>query len=231
MITKALIIPAAGSGSRMKRETPKPYLEIYDKTILEHTICRFLPLSGLRQILVATSEEYVETTEQILDSLLPNNIEGSCLVGGRERQDSIYNALREVSEVDLVIVHDAVRPFVKLRHVEECCRMASEVGSAVLGVPAKDTIKRVNKQRLIMETPSRKFLWQTQTPQVFQKELILEAYKKARQDDFVGTDDASLVERLDKNVKMIEGDRSNFKITYPLDLELAQLLMRKSKNE
>jgi 2-C-methyl-D-erythritol 4-phosphate cytidylyltransferase len=229
VITKALVIPAAGTGSRMEKETPKPYLELSGKTILEHTIGRFLPLSGLRQVLVVTSEEYLQNAEQILDNLFPQEIEAVCLVGGKKRQDSIHNALGKVSEVDLVMIHDAVRPFVKFRHIEACCRIASEKGAAVLGVPAKDTIKYIDKQQLIVETPSRKFLWQTQTPQVFRKELILQAYKKARQDNFIGTDDASLVERLDKNVQMVEGDRSNFKITYPLDLDLAQLLIEKEQ--
>lgn len=213
----------------MKRETPKPYLELCGKTILEHTVRRFLQLTGLRQILIATSEEYLKVTDDILNQVLPDKIKAHCVVGGKERQDSIYNALGEISEVDLVIIHDAVRPFVKLHHIEACCRVASEKDGAVLGVPAKDTIKRVNEQQLIMETPSRKYLWQTQTPQVFQRELILLAYKKARQDNFTGTDDASLVERLDKTVKMVEGDRSNFKITYPLDLELAKLLIEKEE--
>lgn len=225
MITKALVIPAAGQGRRMQKETPKPYLQLSGRTILEHTIRRFLPLEGLRQVLVATSEHYLETAESILHNLLPEEILGQCLVGGRERQHSIYNALGELSEVDLVMVHDAVRPFVSVEQIAACCRAASEVGGAVLGVPAKDTIKRVDDQQIIRETPSRDYLWQTQTPQVFRKQLILRAYEKARDDRFTGTDDSSLVERLGAKVKMVEGDRSNFKITYPLDLKLAKLII------
>lgn len=213
----------------MKKETPKPYLELSGKTILEHTVRRFLPLNGIRQILIATSEEYLKIAEEIINQLLPEEIEAHCIVGGKERQDSIYNALDELSDVDLVIIHDAVRPFVKLQDIEECCRVASEKDGAVLGVPAKDTIKRINEQQLILETPFRKYLWQTQTPQVFRRELILRAYEKARRDGFTGTDDASLVERLDKEVQMVEGERSNFKITYPLDLELAKLLIEKDQ--
>lgn len=213
----------------MQKETPKPYLQLSGRTILEHTIRRFLPLDGLRQVIIATSEEYLETAERILDSMLPQNIMRKCLIGGSERQDSIFNALSEVSDVELVIVHDAVRPFVCLEHIKNCCKTANEFGGAVLGIPAKDTIKKVDERQTILETPSRKFLWQTQTPQVFRKELILEAYQKAREDDFTGTDDASLVERLGTPVKMVKGDQSNFKITYPLDLELAELLIKKEQ--
>lgn len=213
----------------MNKDTPKPYLELSGKTILEHTIRCFLPLEGLDQVLVATSEEYLKKGQQILNRILPDHIDGKCLVGGQERQDSIYNALTKISNVDLVIVHDAVRPFVKFEHIEQCCRLASQKEAAVLGIPAKDTIKRVDDQQFVVETPSRKYWWQTQTPQVFRSELILEAYKKARQDNFIGTDDASLVERLDKKVQMVRGDQSNFKITYPLDLKLAQLLIEEEQ--
>ncbi|MDZ7658873.1 2-C-methyl-D-erythritol 4-phosphate cytidylyltransferase [Fodinibius sp.] len=229
MTTKALIIPAAGAGSRMNKDTPKPFLQLGNRTILEQTIRRFLPLDGLQQVLVATSESFLEKTEDILEEVLPPQIKGHCLVGGRTRQESIYNALQDVSVTDLVIVHDAVRPFVKLQHVQQCCDTAEKYGGAVLGVPAKDTIKRVDDQQEIKETPSRKFLWQTQTPQVFQKDLLIRAYEQAIKDNFVGTDDASLVERLEEKVKMVKGDRSNFKITYPLDLELAELLIKKDK--
>lgn len=227
--TKTLIIPAAGEGSRMQKETPKPFLRLSGKTILEHTIRRFLSLDGLRQVLVATSGEYLETAADILDQVIPDTVMSDCLVGGNKRQDSIYNALLKVAEVDLVLVHDAVRPFVQPDHIEQCCREAADAGGAVLGVPAKDTIKRIDQQRVIQETPSRKFLWQTQTPQVFRKELIIEAYEQAIDEGFTGTDDSSLVERLGHPVRMVKGEQSNFKITYPLDLELAELLIQKQQ--
>jgi len=223
--TKALIVPAAGAGSRLKRETPKPFLELSGRTILEHTIRRFLSLQDLRQILVATSEEFLDRAHIILDEITPRHISFVCLIGGDERQHSIYNALKKVSNVDLVLVHDAVRPFVKLKHIQKCCSAALVAGGAVLGVPVKDTIKRIDDQMVIRETPSRKYLWQTQTPQIFQKELLVEAYEKASENNFLGTDDASLVEQLGADIRMVEGDRSNFKITYPLDLKLAQLLI------
>lgn len=212
----------------MKKGTPKPYLVLSGRTVLEHTIRRFQPLEDLQQIIVAASEAFLNDTRQILSNI-PIDIKTECVPGGKERQHSIRNALGLVGDVDLVIVHDAVRPFVKLNHIEACCRAASEIGGAVLGVPAKDTIKRIDDEQIIQETPSRKYLWQTQTPQVFRKELIVEAYQKAVEENFVGTDDSSLVERLGQKVKMVEGDRSNFKITYPLDLKVAELLIEKEQ--
>ncbi len=210
------------------KETPKPYLVLSGRTILEHTIRRFQPLEGLQQIIVATSKAFLDDTLQILSNI-PGDIKKEGVLGGKERQHSIRNALGFIGDLDLVIVHDAVRPFVKLDHIETCCKAASEIGGAVLGVPAKDTIKRIDDEQIIQETPSRKYLWQTQTPQVFRKELIVEAYSKAIEDDFIGTDDSSLVERLGQKVKMVEGDRSNFKITYPLDLKMAKLLIQKEQ--
>lgn len=229
MATKALIIPAAGSGSRLNTETPKPFLELAGKSILERTIRRFLSLYDLQEIWVATSEEWQNRAQEILNGVKLANVSVKSLVGGRERQHSIYNALQKVGNVDLVMVHDAVRPFVKPQHIKQCCEVAADTGGAVLGVPVKDTIKRVDDKQVIRETPSRRYLWQTQTPQIFRKDILVQAYKKAREDGFLGTDDASLVERLGMSVKMVEGDRSNFKITYPLDLKLAQLLIEDEK--
>lgn len=209
----------------MQKQTPKPYLQLSGCSILEHSIRRFIALDGLVQIIIATSKEYVDEAESILANTLPNPVSGHCIIGGAERQDSIRNALAQVAKVDMVMVHDAVRPFVQIDHIESCCKIAADVGGAVLGVPVKDTIKRINEEGFIQETPNRKYVWQTQTPQVFQKDLIVEAYKKASDDNFTGTDDSSLVERLGKKVKMVRGTRANFKITYPLDLELARLII------
>lgn len=213
----------------MQKEIPKPFLQLGERSILEHTIRRFLELDGLQQVLIATSASYLNTANEILKKILPEPVEGRSVAGGKTRQDSIYNALQESLGSDLVIVHDAVRPFVKPEHIEQCCQRAAEFGAAILGVPAKDTIKRIDDKQRVQETPPRKYLWQTQTPQVFQGSLLMEAYERARQKNFTGTDDSSLVEQLGKEVRMVKGDRSNFKITYPLDLQLAELLIQKQE--
>lgn len=228
--TKVLIIPAAGSGRRMRHETPKPYIELGGRTILERTISAFLHLDSLRQVLVATSAGFMDVTRQILKSILPGNVTGKVVAGGNERQHSIHNALRAADDADLILVHDAVRPFVKLRHIEACCQAAAEVGAALLGIPSKDTLKRLDDRHFVSETPSRSSMWQAQTPQVFKRELLLEAYEHADKQQFTGTDDASLVEHLGRPVKMIEGERMNIKLTYPMDLELAKLIIQKTKD-
>lgn len=220
-----LIIPAAGSGKRLNRNIPKPYIQLGGKSILEHTVRRFLKLDLLSQIIIATSAEYITEAEAIMKDTVSSGLRFDIVQGGKKRQHSIYNALKKVTESNLVIVHDAVRPFVSPVHIERCCMAAVETGASVLGIPVQDTIKQIGRDGFIQQTPTRNFLWQAQTPQVFKKEILEEAYKKALQDKYTGTDDASLVERVGYPVKMVEGDRRNFKITYPLDLKFAQLLL------
>lgn len=229
MSSVALIIPAAGSGSRMKQSTPKPFIRIGGLTILEHTLRCFAGLHHLHQVIVASSPEYISEVSAILKKAMPSGIKTKCVEGGAERQESILRALPYVDEVDLIAVHDAVRPFVHQNQIETCCKIAFEHGGAVLGIPAKDTIKKVDSNRIIRETPDRKKLWLAQTPQVFRKNILLRAYKKAQDDQFTGTDDASLVERLNVNTKMVTGEYTNIKITYPLDLKIARLLINQKK--
>lgn len=213
----------------MQKEIPKPYLKIAGLSILEHTLRPFVLLNGLRQVIIATSDEYIASAEEILGNVFPEKMGVKVISGGDQRQHSIYNALQEVGLVNLVMVHDAVRPFATKQEIEKCCRGAEQFGAAILGIPAKDTIKRIDENQFVQDTPDRSSVWQTQTPQVFQKELLVEAYEDAVNTGFLGTDDASLVERLGKSVKMVRGSRSNFKITYPLDLELAKLIVGKNK--
>lgn len=215
----------------MRKEVPKPFLTLRGQTILERTLSVFMPLGSLRQVIVATSGEFAAEARHIMESVLPEDIAGQAVIGGEERQHSIHNALERTADVDLVLVHDAVRPFVKLAHVEACCRAASETGAALLGIPAEDTMKRVDDRHIVRETPPRSLMWQAQTPQVFRKTLLVKAYERAAQDQFTGTDDAALVERLGETVKMVEGDRMNMKLTYPLDLQLAELIIDNIQNQ
>jgi len=221
----ALIIPAAGSGARLGSEVPKPYLEIAGKTILEHTLSRFTTISGLREVVVSTSPQYVDSTGYILKTLF-EGLKTTVVVGGVERQHSIRNALNSLSEdVQFVAVHDAVRPFIDPDSIQKCFEAAIKAGGAIIAVSAKDTIKISDGSKQIVRTPNRKNLWQAQTPQIFKTDLLRQAYRKAEQDNFLGTDDASLLEYLGEKVLLVEGNRENFKITYPLDLKFAEWLL------
>lgn len=213
----------------MANTVPKPYLKINGATILEHTIRQFIDIPGLAQIVIATSKEYHANIRTFFSDN-QSDVKLTVVDGGSERQHSIYNALSVLDkDVELVAVHDAVRPFIDEKTILKCLNCASETGAAITGVPAKDTIKKTDRSATITETPDRSMLWQAQTPQIFKKEILLEAYNKAVDDNFTGTDDSSLVERLGYKVTVIEGNRENFKITYPLDMQLAELLIQERK--
>jgi 2-C-methyl-D-erythritol 4-phosphate cytidylyltransferase len=222
----AVIIPAAGSGSRMGARIPKPFIKLKGISILEHTIRAFAGTNNVHEIIVATSVEWKEEVETILSKFQEEVKILRVAQGGKERQDSIHNALQSMSEeIDIVAVHDAVRPFISEELIQKCCREALKVGGAIVAVPAKDTIKKIDDSQSITETPDRSNLWQAQTPQIFRKQLLLDAYKSAIESGFMGTDDASLVERIGGDVKVVEGDRRNLKITYPIDLKVAELIL------
>lgn len=224
----AVIIPAAGSGTRLGSPLPKPFILIQGKSILLHTVEVFLSHPKVCQIIVVTSKDWIEKVQSQLNEQVSNSsIKIIAIEGSTERQFSIYNALSVLSrEADLVAVHDAVRPFISHSDIDKCCEACLEFAGAVLGVPAKDTIKKVDKRQIINETPDRSTLWQAQTPQIFKREIFVEAYENAKKEGFVGTDDASLVERLGYSVKMIEGSRENLKITFPIDLRVAELIIK-----
>ena len=226
----AVIIPAAGPGSRMGTQVPKPFLDLDGKAILEHTIQRFLEVDIIVQIIVATSLDWVNEVEGIFSRYCGKEVIFNVVLGGAERQFSISNALHTINkEVGMVAVHDAVRPFISKELIRKSCSKAKQYGGAIVAVPAKDTIKRVGNHLLIKETPNREELWQAQTPQIFRKELLVLAYKSAIKDNFAGTDDASLVERFGGKVAVVEGDRENLKITYPIDLKVAELILNNAQ--
>lgn len=224
----ALIIPAAGKGERLGGDVPKPYIKIAGKTILEYTLSRFRDVSGLGEIIVSTTEEYIDATEKILQNVFPG-LKCTVVEGGAERQDSIRNALEKISDkTGLIAVHDAVRPFVKKEDIENCIEEASRSGGAVLAIPARDTIKIVRQNLEIEETPERKKIWQAQTPQIFWAALLREAYQYAKDHKLLGSDDSSLVEKIGGKVVLVEGSSKNFKITHSHDLNVARFLIKEA---
>jgi 2-C-methyl-D-erythritol 4-phosphate cytidylyltransferase len=219
-----LIVPAAGSGSRLGSEVAKPYIKVGGQTLLEHALAPFLKLDELKEIIIVTSGPYRAQAESILESL---NIALSLHVvaGGRERQQSIMNALTIADKsIPFIAVHDAVRPFVTADQIRQCLKRATSSRAAILAVPVRDTIKTVDESgSQIVNTPDRRLLWQAQTPQIFEADLLRQAYQKAVKNRFEGTDDSSLVERMGVDVHLVEGSHQNMKITYPEDLELAAI--------
>lgn len=222
----AVIIPAAGSGTRLGSPLPKPFIEIAGKTILEHTIRKFLVVQEVCEVIVATSKSSIEKVNNVFKNCFTEGIRFKVVEGGIERQYSINNALKGVDkEIDTIAVHDAVRPFISVEIIKKAISQLNSFDGAVVGVPAKDTIKQAGDAHEIIQTPDRTKLWQAQTPQVFRKGILIKAYKSADKHNYFGTDDSSLVERVGGKIVMVEGGRENLKITFPIDLKVAEMIL------
>jgi 2-C-methyl-D-erythritol 4-phosphate cytidylyltransferase len=234
-----VIIPAAGLGTRMAAQSgarpgqvTKQFAEIGGKPILLHTLEKFSEIPEVEDIYVAVRETEIE---RLLDFLgkqkLRPGVQG--VVGGDHRQHSVANALAKVKAHanDVVLVHDAVRPFIDRDIIEKVIETAARQGAAIAGLPAVDTVKQVERTAngaIITATVPRERVVMAQTPQGFRYELIKRAFDEAQADGFIGTDEASLVERAGHQVAVVMGSPRNIKITTPADMELAEFYLSRA---
>jgi len=221
-----VLIPAAGMGRRMGAAINKQYLPLKDRPILAHTVSLFDRHPLVDKIYLITPADEFEICRR--EVLLPNafgKVQG-LVPGGAERQDSVFNALKVCGAAadDIVLIHDGVRPLLQSALIDQLVDGVRQGDACLVGVPVKDTIKRVVDGR-IEATCERSGLWQAQTPQAFRYAQIAAAYEQALKDGFRGTDDACLVERLGQSVKVISGSYRNIKITTPEDLLLARAFL------
>lgn len=216
------IVPAAGLGLRLKTKIPKPLVEINTKPILIYALSALAKNKFIRRIIIAVSEDSKDAFRLVLDKFrIHKRID--LVRGGKTRRESVENCLKELTrDTDSVLIHDAVRPFLSERLVENCLKEAKKNDAVICGVPARATIKRV-AGGWVIETLKREELREIQTPQVFKKELLVEAYAKFKK--IPVTDDASLIERLGVKVKVINGSYFNIKITTAEDLVFAQAII------
>jgi len=220
------IIAAAGMSNRMKSKINKQFININGKPILAHTLEKFQRCKYVDEIIVVAREDEINYCKKEIVKRFGFNKVTKIVRGGKERQDSVYNGILALNgKTDIVVSHDGARPFVKVKNIVDSIRGAVKYGACVIGTPVKDTIKVV-KDENIDHTPKRDVLWAAQTPQTFKKEILMEGYKKAIEDNFVGTDDSVLVERLGINVKMIMGSYENIKITTPEDIIIAESMLK-----
>ena len=227
MAPTALIVPAAGSGSRFGGSVRKPYADLAGRPILLRTFDCFAAVESIRQRILVVAPADLDLVRKTYGDELARLGVDTIIPGGKERCDSVRAALAHVrDDCLLVAIHDAVRPLVPLKAVTEALRMAEQIGAACVGVPMHDTVKRADKNRIVLETPSRDGLWLVQTPQVFRTGLIRQAYQRLGAIRGTVTDDAQLVEALGHPVVMVEGGRENLKITTPADLALAEAWLR-----
>jgi 2-C-methyl-D-erythritol 4-phosphate cytidylyltransferase len=221
-----VLIPAAGMGSRMGSAVHKQYLTLAGRPILAHTLALFDAHPAIDHIyLISPVAEVVYCQTEIVDRYGFVKVRG-VVGGGRERQESVRLGLEACAGVpgDVIVIHDGVRPFFPARLIEPLLATAGRVGACLLGVPVKETVKVVERER-VTATPDRRTLWLAQTPQVFRYELLVAAHRSALEEDFLGTDDASLVERLGAPVAILHGSYRNIKITTPEDLALARTFL------
>ncbi|MGD9106100.1 MAG: 2-C-methyl-D-erythritol 4-phosphate cytidylyltransferase [Desulfobacterales bacterium] len=216
------IIVAAGKGIRMNDPTRKQYLDLAGRPILAYSVMVFDTCELIDKTFLVLPKEDIEYCRKNILSLLELKNELKLVPGGEQRQNSVYNGLQAVNKkTDTVVVHDGVRPFIQSDELESCILGARKFGACILGIPAGDTIKSVGKSGVIEKTLSRNSIWLAQTPQAFKYELIIRAHETARRDGYTGSDDASLVERLGKDVRIIKGSKKNIKITVREDLVIA----------
>ena len=228
----SVILPAAGLGTRMGREKSgtgrKQFLILEGAPILIHTIRKFVRCASVSEIVVALRADDAEWAKALIEK---ENFAKPVRVveGGDSRQESVSNALAALNAPDLVAVHDAVRPFIEPELVEKVIAEAAEHGAAIVGIVPVDTVKQVHKNRIRTTLP-REHLALAQTPQVFRYDLLKRAFAKATEDSFTGTDESSLVERLDEvEVYVVQGSDRNIKITKPTDMDLAQMFFEQEQ--
>jgi 2-C-methyl-D-erythritol 4-phosphate cytidylyltransferase len=241
MKADALIV-SAGKGLRFMEGKParvgtavvptpdhgkKQFHSLEGKPILVHTLDKFETCPLIRSILLVVGQEDMDyCLKEIIEKYGFQKV-SQIVPGGKRRQDSVKNGVDALpKDTDIVAIHDGVRPFVTQAMIEESLHAAARVGAVVLAMPVKDTIKVSNPDGTVLKTLDRESLWQIQTPQTFQVNVIKEAYYRATEDGFVGTDDASLVKHLGGKVHILPGSYTNIKITTPEDLFLANLFLR-----
>lgn len=228
MRTLSVIVPAGGSGLRMRHTLPKLLIPLAGIPLIERTIRRFISVP-LREMIIPVSDALNEPLTRICEDLhapFPIRLTG----GGAERQDSVWNALQILDpETEIIAVHDAARPFFDPGLLKKALPLLKEYSGAVAAIPATYTMKEADGN-VIRRTVPRETLWQINTPQIFLREALMRAYETAMRDGFYGTDEAMLLERIGLPVTLIPDTSRNIKITTALDLRVAEAIL-KNKEE
>ena len=221
------IIVAAGKGIRMNRSVPKQYLPLAGHPVLCHTLRAMDACPLIEHILLVIPAGDIEFCRGHILPTIPETKRVELVIGGRERQDSVYNGLLAIGDTDgIVVIHDGVRPFVDANIFTRCIDTAKTAGACIAGIPVSETVKQVTAADTIEKTLNRETLWVAQTPQAFGYDIIRKAHESAKEKGVRGTDDALLVERMGHDVKIVPGSRFNIKITTPEDLIMAEAIFK-----
>jgi 2-C-methyl-D-erythritol 4-phosphate cytidylyltransferase len=222
------LVPAAGMGKRMGKAVAKQFLPLGGKPMLAHTLLAFQRSPEIDEIIPILSEEDMETClRDVIEAFHLTKVK-TLVVGGKERQDSVYNGIGKLEkDVAVILVHDGVRPFVTHEMIRECVEYARKGECVAVGVPLKDTVKEVDSKGIVRQTLERSRLWAIQTPQAFPVKVLRKAYDESYKNKVYGTDDATLVERSGTKVRVLMGSYENIKITTPEDLMLAEEILKR----
>lgn len=222
-----VVVAAAGKGSRMGSSTNKQYMLLKGRPVLSYSLDFFEGLGAVSQIVVVCAPAEVEYCNNEIVKRFGFSKVKAVVPGGRERQDSVWAGLQQLGDdTDLVAVHDGARPLLSLEMLTRLLTEAKEWGAAIPGTPSKDTVKLGDRDGFVRQTLDRTAVYAIQTPQVFNYSELVIAYRAAREEQFLGTDDASLFERYIGRVKIVPGDYNNIKITTPADMIVAEALLR-----
>jgi 2-C-methyl-D-erythritol 4-phosphate cytidylyltransferase len=226
------IVPAAGIGRRFDDSRRKSFFPINGKPLLVHTLSRLGKEALISDIILVVNEEFQSEASDILEE---SGVSGTCRIikGGRERQDSVFNALKYIKDemnnvVDdsYIMVHDGARPYIPDGLISRLVAALQDADGAVPGIPARDTMKTIDEQGYVDSTLDRDRIRAIQTPQIFKYRVIIDAYEVAYQSGYAGTDDAALVERNGGRVRVIDGDPLNIKITTMEDIAIMRCILR-----
>mgnify|MGYP006278823153 CR=1 FL=1 len=228
-----LVVCAAGTGQRMGAQCKKPYLLLDDEPILFHTLRRLCECRGCRQIVLVLHQDEADDLPSGWERRLRDEFGVDRITaGGATRQESAWRGIKLASEsVDVVMTHDGVRPFVHTEVVEKVAREAAEHGAALAAIPATATVKEVSRSGVVKRTHPREDIWLAQTPQGFRRDLLMEAYQKALDAGFVGTDDAQILEWAGHEVRIVRDSKDNIKITTPHDIQVAESILSRQRKD
>jgi 2-C-methyl-D-erythritol 4-phosphate cytidylyltransferase len=223
----SVIIPAGGTGKRFGSELPKQFVELKGIPIIVRTIQLFDEIEEVESIIIPIHSDHLELMQELVKTYKLHKVK-EIVVGGIERQNSVYNGLNTNSakESDIILIHDAVRPFVSKELIKSIIEETEESGAVIPAMKPKETIKEIDNKRLVKKTINRDTLVSVQTPQGFWQDLLIKAFDSIKNSNFIATDDASLLEFIGFKVTIIEGEDSNVKITTPFDLKVAELLLK-----
>ncbi|MDR0614499.1 MAG: 2-C-methyl-D-erythritol 4-phosphate cytidylyltransferase [Lactobacillales bacterium] len=222
-----LILLAAGEGTRMGTDKNKIFIKFHGVPIIKSVVKFFLKDPDCKRILIVTKKSEQKRLQILLNDLDDYKVE--FVIGGKERQNSVYNATQMLKDEKFVMIHDAARAFVTTEEIAKLKQALEDSKVALLGVPVKDTIKQVDTNENVVATIPRKNLYQAQTPQAFCANILKEVQNKAYQEGFVGTDDVSLVKKFlpNESIKMVMGSYENIKMTNPFDVEVGKEIFRR----